>query len=84
MMTIRPPDEATSTGPTVVVRRDIRLTAREKFKTTDDSADLMGLTSRERLLVLIQHVNDEEADMLCDTIRAFIKARAAAKKATAA
>ncbi len=78
MLTIRPPDEATSTGPTVVVRRDIRLTAREKLKVADESADLIGLTGRERLMVLVQHLDDAEADLLCEEIRAFIKARALA------
>jgi len=75
MMTVQPPEEASSI-PCVVLRRDVRLTLMERMKKADDAADLMGLTQRERLIILTQEFSEEEAAAVCDAIWAHVVARA--------
>ena len=75
MMTVSVPDEAPSI-PRITVRRDIRLTLKERIKEADEHSDLMGLTDQQRLLIFVQKANAEEASAICDAIRAYVKASA--------
>lgn len=74
MLTVTPPDEVPS-RVTVVQRRDIGLTLRERIRSIEESADLMGLSHKERLMMIVQQTTDDEAGEVCEAIRAFIKAR---------
>lgn len=74
MMDVRPPEEIT-TIKRMVRRRDIRLTIQERIRQADETADIMGLTARQRLMFLIQQVEGEEAEALCEAIRDFSAAK---------
>ena len=70
MLTIQPPEEARSI-PVAIQRRDVRITVQERMREADKAADFIGVTARERLMILAQQVNDEEAEALCEAIRQF-------------
>ena len=74
MLTIAPPEEV-PVIPRIVKRRDVRLTVKERIRQADETADIMGLTARQRLMFLIQQVEGEEAEALCEAIRDFSAAK---------
>lgn len=71
MMTVVAPDEVNTKRSVTIVRRDVRLTVRERIKQADENADLIGLTQKQRLMTLIQEVDEDEAEELCGVIRDF-------------
>lgn len=75
MLTVTPPDEVPS-RVTVVQRRDIGLTLRERIRSIEESADLMGLSHKERLMMIVQQTTDDEAGEVCEAIRVFVATRA--------
>lgn len=70
MLTIQPPEEAASI-PRVEVRRDVRLTLKERLTAASRNADLMGLTYQQRLMILAQQCTEAEAEELCAAIMAL-------------
>lgn len=75
MLTVTPPDEVPA-RVTVVKRRDVRLTLSERIRSIEESADLMGLSPKERLMMIVQQTTDDEAGEVCEAIRAFVATRA--------
>jgi hypothetical protein len=67
MMEIIPPDEIPARR-TQVIRRDIRLTCKERVKASLERAGDIGISGTARLTLLAQALNDEEADALVDLI----------------
>ena len=74
MLTITPPEEVASI-PVVHVRRDVRLTLKERLKRSEASAEGLDLTARERLLLMATAMDDAEADKVVDLIRDFVERR---------
>ena len=71
MMSVSVPDEVPSI-PSITVRRDIRLTLKERIAEADENADLMGLTDQQRLLILVQKARPDEASAICEAIRSYV------------
>jgi len=67
MMEIVPPDEMPD-RKTEIIRRDVRLTCKERVKASVERAADIGVSGTALLTLLAQSLNDEEADALVDLI----------------
>lgn len=63
MLEVIPPDEI-PTRKKQVIRRDVRLTCKERVKASIERAADIGISGTARLTLLAQSLNDEEADAL--------------------
>jgi hypothetical protein len=69
MMQVIPPDEI-PVRPKKVIRRDVRLTCKERVKATTERARDIGITGTARLTLIAQALNDEEANAAVEMILA--------------
>lgn len=69
MMEITPPDEV-PTRPVELRRRDVRLSLRERIRDADARADNLNLTERERIMLIIQSLRDDELAPVLSYVRA--------------
>lgn len=67
MLSIVPPDEIIAPEKKVV-RRDVRLTVRERLNAAQRAGHELGLTNRQILLSFVATLNDDEAGQILQTI----------------
>jgi len=68
MMQIITPDE-TASIPQIVKRRDIRLTTKERIAEAIRDADMMGLSPKQTLTIVVQNLDDAEAEVALNAIQ---------------
>jgi hypothetical protein len=76
MLTVVPPDEVPQ-RTTIVRRRDVRLTFKEKAAAASTLADGIGLTDKQFLLTLVSDLSDDQARELRGLVAARSDALAA-------